>query len=549
MPTLPDADRLTRATPTATRRQVAPADTGQIGRALTQFGRTTGAAVSQVSEGIDRRELAAAQSSFLKGRIQLESDIESSTEDFSTFEGTYNSGIGTARSEAASGISNARVRDAFLQSSDVDVTRGLARVNGLALRREADVGVASLSTLLDGNRSAALTAGPEDRERLIDSSNLAIQGARDSGFLTEVQSTELRREWADSFARGSLDMMSPAQRIQALDGGAFSGILQPDEIAAQIAKDRKSLETETVKFASQAASDTIMDLGLTEIEALGQAADIPNPKVREETEQRIRRSYQDIQRGTLANERALDDSAWAIIEQGGTPDDFTSEMRVELGPKLGTFWTASSRDRAQGGPGNDVVYWGLRNQLGNDRAGFADVNLSDPEIKGQLTQKRWDELKEEQTNIQTGETVGSARVQTNNQIVNSAIAEMDITTGQKAGVDDIAKANAFRNWISGQFEVFEQTNGRKPTETEVREIVNRATIAVASDQGLFSFEEKIRGFELGDMTPAQAAAIKIPDADRELILQAYFDQNGADAAPLSEDQIREAYLWKVTGGG
>lgn len=549
MASLPDSDRIARSSASPSRQLVRAPDTGQVGRALSGAAKTIGGAVSDVSAGIDRRELATAQSEFARARIRLDSEIENSTEDHTTFEDTYNSGAESALEFASSGISNARVRNAFVQSGQVDVERGLARVGGIARLREADVGVSALGTLLDDNRAAALSATPEDRDALIEATNMAIQGARDSNFLTAVQSTELRRKWADSFAKGALDMMSPSERLQALDGGAFSDILQPDEISSIMAADRKALETETVKFASQASADQIMGLGLTEIEALGQASEIQNPKVREETEQRIRRAYQDINRGNLANERALDESAWGIIEQGGTPDDFSPEMRVELGPKINSFWSASSADRTRGGPDNDEVYWDLRSQMGNDRAAFADVNLNDPEIRGQLTQKRWDELKEEQTNIQTGETVGSARVQTNNQIVNSAIAQMDITTGQKAGTDDIAKANAFRNWIAGKFEVFEQTNGRKPTETEVREMVNRGTIEVASDQGLFSLEETIRGFEFGEMTPEQAAAIEIPEEDRELILQAYFESNGFGAEPLSEEQIRAAYLWKVSGGG
>lgn len=243
MPTLPKAEDITRASPGVTRRPV-QSDAGAVeGRALEAFGSHLARSTEELADGIDRRELAAAQSAFARARIQLGTDAESSTDDFSTLEGTYNTGAERALSGAAAGISNERLRNEFLQSARVDLERGEARVASIARRREVDAGVADLNALLEDNRAAALNAtGAEERRSLIEATQLAIQGARDSGYVSEVEAGRLGRDWAESYAKGALDMMDPGDRLAAIGNGTYAGYLQPDEAEKIADRTRREIE-------------------------------------------------------------------------------------------------------------------------------------------------------------------------------------------------------------------------------------------------------------------------------------------------------------------
>lgn len=257
---LPTADDLGIAIPQS-RRGVASVDprvAGAPGQALASIGEVGMRIADNIAQKQDEADYAKAKAEFIKSKIAIKDDIEKS-QDWQNYEQTYTQRISQAREAASSIIRNDRLKQRFSLETEVDAAQGLSTVRDLAQKKEADHEISVVNDLMTSNRSAALTAkSPSDRAGLIESTNTAIASLKDRGFIDEVQAGKLRRQWTEDYARGLVDMASPAEQIRMLknpEKGSPVSFIQPDDRAKLIRQAQNELERQAAVYRAR-LSDT-----------------------------------------------------------------------------------------------------------------------------------------------------------------------------------------------------------------------------------------------------------------------------------------------------
>lgn len=233
MPKLPTADDLGFVMPSPNRRVVASEAGQSVALANVEFGKAVQNVSQQQLENQDRMEYAFAKSKILQDTISAKDEL-AQDQDYKTygqrFQKRYNQSLG----DASKMISNARIRTLFQAEAQDMFARAESDVKGLALRKEGDVGVASMLQVIQGNRNAALRAGDEEtRTALLNATNDTISGAVERGYISAEAGMRQKMAFAEDYATGRLTMMSPDAQIQALQSDdAKSGwlsILPPNK--------------------------------------------------------------------------------------------------------------------------------------------------------------------------------------------------------------------------------------------------------------------------------------------------------------------------------
>jgi hypothetical protein len=202
-------------------RQVVSDNSGELmGRAAVELGSGLAQVGAQAQQREDQFTYARARSALLQADLTSRQALEGD-QDYETHEQRYSDAMSKARDDAAQLIRGPSDRALFQQESNLDIQRGTAAVRQSARGIEVDKAMADLSTLLDGNRSAALKAADEPtRAALIQNSIDAIGAARSQygDHFTESAATKLRQQWTRDYAEGAIAMMPAGERVAALKG-------------------------------------------------------------------------------------------------------------------------------------------------------------------------------------------------------------------------------------------------------------------------------------------------------------------------------------------
>lgn len=224
MPRLVDPASIPARVPTA--RGPIPSYRGGEGEAaLVQAGVATAAdaqrRIVEIEADQDERDnydLAHARSVFLQGKVAL--DAERPTEEnYVSFEQDYATRLTEMRKTVAETLSG-RAKNAFLNTSGVDMARGVAGAKGHARVKEVDVGRASLDGVIDANMDAALNAADEETAtRLLRATQDAIDASAAKGYITSKEAGTAKRKLVEQYALGRVATMTPAARFDALSQG------------------------------------------------------------------------------------------------------------------------------------------------------------------------------------------------------------------------------------------------------------------------------------------------------------------------------------------
>lgn len=229
MPRLPNANDLG----TVTMRPatgVASADLSAPYRATQQIGNQ----LTQIGEGLaddeNKLELGKAQSDFYQAQTDVHGMFQRDN-DYSTMQQRYDQAMQNVTNSASSGISSGRLKSQFDNWARQQTTQGSSQIQALAWNKERDDNIAQLDTLQTNNLNAAMSAGDEaTRTGIIDATNNAITGAQQKGYISAEQAVNLKQQWTMNYAKGSLAMMTPEQRISALQSGSgLVSFIPPDQ--------------------------------------------------------------------------------------------------------------------------------------------------------------------------------------------------------------------------------------------------------------------------------------------------------------------------------
>lgn len=255
MPRLPDATSLGERPVPQPRRQVATDQSGQVvGQAIEASGSNLIRLSEQRQDRQDRVGYANARSAILQADIAARRELENDN-DFATYETRYREKLGQARQDASGHIRDRTDRALFEQDSALDLERGVTEIRGLARRKEVDTGRSGLDETLQKNRTAALEAQDEGtRAALIQSTQEAITGAAERGYISAQEATERRQSWTADYAEGHLDIQSLPDRIKILSNpkGTPAGYIAPDRRAVLLKAAQNELKAEQARAQSEA---------------------------------------------------------------------------------------------------------------------------------------------------------------------------------------------------------------------------------------------------------------------------------------------------------
>jgi hypothetical protein len=254
MARLPDVTALGARPVPQSRQPVITDQSGEIvGQAVESAGNTLIQLSAQREARLDRIGYANARSTILQADIAARRELENDN-DFATYETRYREKLGQARQDAIGHIRGRTDRALFEQDSALDVERGVTEVRGLARRKEVDTGRAGLDETLQKNRTAAHEAQDEGtRAALIQSTQEAITGATERGYISAQEAVDRRQLWTTDYALGALEILSPQKRLEALENPAKSvATYLPADVRAKL-KEQAQADLQREAAAAQAA--------------------------------------------------------------------------------------------------------------------------------------------------------------------------------------------------------------------------------------------------------------------------------------------------------
>jgi len=307
---IPDVKGVARSVPSA-QTQVTRSDPySEIGSALQGLGQ---AAAREVDERASY-QTAQARTSFIKERIEQDSAFEEDLE-YADLPERYEESLRKRLSAVSETIANPRAREMFVAEQETRIAEGKARQQTRAIGIERDTERANVSNSLNALNEAGLNA--EDPREMLGEVGSLLESAVEAGYYTAEEAGRTERVWKDTFAANKISMMEPDRRLEALEqpwAGNIPTVVREKlrEEALRDGRAARTVET-SERFWGEAGGDYN--------KALAMAAEIEDVDDRLAVESRLTtiNSRENAARVDLENEAA--DRAWAILAEGGTPDD------------------------------------------------------------------------------------------------------------------------------------------------------------------------------------------------------------------------------------
>lgn len=211
-------------------RRLTRISTGASDQANINAARTNAAGLGRIAEGLGdisaslekveqgKQELAYqdARAKFLISKAHADAAFDEDTQ-WQTQENRYNETLGKTRGDLAAGITNPEYRKRFEADTAVDMATGSIGIRRNAREKEVNQGVASLNNLVQQNVDAAVAArDPADREKFLQSSMSAIDGAVAARYISPETAVESKRKVAQSYSTRYFETVGPETALTQL---------------------------------------------------------------------------------------------------------------------------------------------------------------------------------------------------------------------------------------------------------------------------------------------------------------------------------------------
>lgn len=224
MARLPDESQLGGLPSANSGRQVATYDTTAIGRGAAAFGAGLSSAATSISNVAEREqkgksdlEFATAKSRHLTDRVGIDKERDDTLDpaQLDAFGDRYKQ----SRDRAAEAITDPERRKRFILDTEDDIAKATVAAKNRKFSLERDKFLADSQTELDGLRTRGLEAKTEeDRAAIIASGKERIRTMASAGYISDVDAQRLDKNWTENYVVGRLEMLSPAERLDALRG-------------------------------------------------------------------------------------------------------------------------------------------------------------------------------------------------------------------------------------------------------------------------------------------------------------------------------------------
>jgi soluble lytic murein transglycosylase-like protein len=230
-------------------------------RATAQLGKVVAGALTQEYEDQQRLDFGKAQTAWLQGQADTHAAFEKDN-DFATMQQRYGQQMQKVTESSASGITGGRMRQEFDNWVSQQNIRGGEQIRSMAWNKEKDANIAGLNQSLETSRSTYLTStDPATRQQILDAANNMVHGAAEKGYIDQTQAQQLGQSWIKNTATGSLKMMQPEQRLDALQNPTgIVTFLPPDQRQAMIKE--ASYESLNTRLSQQQLQMNTGDAGM-----------------------------------------------------------------------------------------------------------------------------------------------------------------------------------------------------------------------------------------------------------------------------------------------
>jgi hypothetical protein len=495
-----------------------------------RFASSVGNTVQQLGAQINAREdkfsYAQAKSSLLQADIATRKQLEDDP-DWGTYEARYTEAMGKALEGSAKLIRTPQDRALFEMDAKLDTERGAGEVRNQAKRKEIDWGRSSTDQGLEANRAAAMNA-PDDatREALLSTSKEMIIGAKEKGYYSEQEATNLFQGFRDSYALGYLDMQPPAKRIEMLTRkNTVADFLQPDVRAKLLEAAKKENRDLIVRRESQAQEDALVSKYGTGAAALAAARKIDDPEVRDSTVSRIKVRQAESDKAEAEYRESVQEESLAFINDGGKFADLPVKLKNGLKPTAANSLRNYAEQLAKPTPvmTDKPTYIDLSSKFADDPQAFGEVNLLD--YRDKLDNTDFEKMVDLQRKVKSGNIDGKASgFQSITQIRDDRLREVFGNTKAKGSKQE--KINSFVSQFEARLAAFKEDTGKQARATDAKSILDDMATEVAINWG----SDK-RAFELTDKD------IDVPQQDRDMIISGLRKRGLA----VTDENIKRAY--------
>lgn len=190
----------------------------EAGRALIEGGDRIANFVAGQRREQAALDAAKADADFITRQTEFETKLKDDP-NFQGWADTYRTEAPKLLEQAAASITDPKTRELWMARQQAHIARGVARFTDAARARGNDAEIAGVSDQLDTlHRTYIEAQSEEDRQRVVDSARGLIDGLVARGAIHAAQGQRLGRTWVERSAAGSLDVLSPTDRIAALGG-------------------------------------------------------------------------------------------------------------------------------------------------------------------------------------------------------------------------------------------------------------------------------------------------------------------------------------------
>ncbi len=479
MPTLPSRESLGRRSQVSDRGGIATKRTGQVGAAIQGLANTVEQIEVKKQAKEDRLAYAHARSSLLQSDIDARKELEGDP-DWATYEDRYNEKMKLARSEASGMIKSNSDRAMFDIESETDIARGSAAIGQKSWKGEVDSNRAALASVLDSNRNSGLEVDDfATRVALINSTDEALSGAQEKGYISAIEAVTMKKKWTDDFAESSVTMMEPDKRVEVLSKpkGTLAENIPADRRKALLEAAKKENKEIITRGKAQVQADKIVSKGGSLDEQLRSARDIEDPDVRDSVTTRIKNRYNEALTITNAVKSEALDKGYKVAFEGGSYDDIAPSVLTAMDPKDALNLKAYMN---KGGvvKTDKKTWYGLTKMKTDNPREFAELDML--KFRNALNDGDWKAMVKDQSDMRETKEV-SFQLRSNNQMVDDTLRSMgfDDLKNKK----DAEKIQLFRYQYESIVGSFQKQEKRIATVEEKRKILDEMSIDVAVSKG------------------------------------------------------------------
>jgi hypothetical protein len=303
------------------------------------------------------------------------------------------------------------------------------------------------------------------------------------------------------------------------------------------------LQEGVLRGKSQRSSDFLFDKYQSSMsQAVAEARKIEDPRLRDETINRLKDNYALKERADNERVENLHRSATDIIDQTGSVDKIPAGQwkQFSLSERSALKSYAKAKSEGAGVSTDWGKYYELKIEMPRDE--FINTNLM--KYRPILGDTEFKELSTLQAGLRKGDSKSSKTLdgyRTDSQIVNDALAAAGYNTSRSAGTKQKEKVNQFRKMVDDNIVQLQEQTKKKATNEDVQKIVDSLLLKGVTQAGII-FDTKKRRFELEAGENFQD--IEIPDSEVKQIEEALKSKG----KPVTRDNVIKLYLKGLDSG-